>query len=1390
MSEINQELLIQLNENLVLLNANLPRMLGEKVTDFKNNYGKSIEEVIAANKKKTLAEASSSLEYLRGLRGLNEAQKTLIEVEQRRIEQQKLLTQASAKFADGLMDVAKKLTVVSGDLTKFNDNLKSAGNSALELGKNFSIFGTALGVSVKALTSLTAASLDQTNKMIKAFDELSTIGATTSLTTEEIRKMGAGARYSVDNLEKFTKITAGLNTDILSLGNTAGAGVKVFGKMSQVGEETYRAFNRLGLSQEQVTEAQAAFVRQSVAGNAILKKNPEELKKASLDYLDTLIKLRDITGMSLQQQQDALAAAQAQENFNQYLANMEYKLANETNEERKKQLRAELEEKKRLAIVSSQLGEKERTALLEGIATSGETVMTENVARIQHLTGINIAELNRRANAGQNASIELLSQTARAGKNFSNQFGELASSLGPTGREIRNTFGLSIEAQRTAMKYSQLTSEEEKKKFLQDLEESQKNIELRKKEGKIVDDSGKVVGDFAKDAQNALLTTTRTLALAKDSIISVVNPFTASTGAAALASGALAVAASAAAGGLAAFALKRLPGLLGTFGISGAAGAGAAGAGAAGAAGAGAAAGLATFGKAALRVLGKIALPLTALMGVTDAIKGFTADENAGFGKKLANAGSSVLSGLTFGALGKDPEEIKKQAEKTSVLDRAVVNSPEGGGQALNVSIVNSVPLHVIVDQIVEDQLKSSLLERAAQTLEQRQNAGSKASQGQTTGSSAQLYDSTGKALTRAERNNNPGNLIYNEYTKGLGAVAQDNNGFAIFPTLEIGRNALQENLRNYQRRGVPQNVESIIEKWSPRGAKGNEKQGTAYIDFVAQRLGVKPNQPIDINDPTIMEKLTGSIARMEAGKELSSFRNPATAAATPAALATPAAAAPATPAAAAPAAARPVAATPAAPATPAAAAPAAARPVATTPAAAAPAAASSTGKFPNWENTKQSYEIGSTPVTYLSKFYPGIDEEFIKLAKQYNPRSDSQMSIQIHEKTIAELVKRKMKSGQKTEAAPLVVATPANAEPATVATPAAAATPVVATPAAPSRTVIRSKETYTKIAGERVVPGQPLSRKQMAVIGLYISGGKTYSPEIMEQYNKQKAAAPATVTPVASNETSRYDFANGGMILGPGTGTSDSVPAFNRNTGQPIALSTGEYVLPASITSMIGKSTLDSMISNPNTLKRQKGGVIPGMPNNIASVQDLGDGRRETMYSDGTLKMSGPDGEYYFKNGEFLKYVSPTFAGISKTLHGSGEEELNYNVGPLSISQSSSGKKRASYDAGLARMSITGQGNDITEASITGYKESGEEKTVSFSKEEIMKLLEVTKSEENATTTGIAGTAEPIKEALTPYLDKQNDSMAMLSTLFEKILGAIEDGNGIQQRVLNAARN
>lgn len=62
-----------------------------------------------------------------------------------------------------------------------------------------------------------------------------------------------------------------------------------------------------------------------------------------------------------------------------------------------------------------------------------------------------------------------------------------------------------------------------------------------------------------------------------------------------------------------------------------------------------------TFAKG---ILGKVALPLTLALTAFDAFKGFRADPTAGLGGSLMNAGSSALSGLTFGLLGSSASEI------------------------------------------------------------------------------------------------------------------------------------------------------------------------------------------------------------------------------------------------------------------------------------------------------------------------------------------------------------------------------------------------------------------------------------------------------------------------------------------------------------------------------------------------------------------------------------------------------------------------------------------------------------------------------------------------------------------------------------------------------------
>jgi len=62
-----------------------------------------------------------------------------------------------------------------------------------------------------------------------------------------------------------------------------------------------------------------------------------------------------------------------------------------------------------------------------------------------------------------------------------------------------------------------------------------------------------------------------------------------------------------------------------------------------------------------------------------------------------------------------------------------------------------------------------------------------------------------------------------------------------------------------------------------------------------------------------------------------------------------------------------------------------------------------------------------------------------------------------------------------------------------------------------------------------------------------------------------------------------------GGAIKGPGTGTSDSVKAVNKDNGRPIALSTGEYIIPEDTVRKVGKETLDRLVKDTHTPVRNK---------------------------------------------------------------------------------------------------------------------------------------------------------------------------------------------------------
>lgn len=113
---------------------------------------------------------------------------------------------------------------------------------------------------------------------------------------------------------------------------------------------------------------------------------------------------------------------------------------------------------------------------------------------------------------------------------------------------------------------------------------------------------------------------------------------------------------------------------------------------------------------------------------------------------------------------------------------------------------------------------------------------------------------------SRAERNNNPGNL---EFRGQRGATPEDGSGrFAKFGSAEEGVAALARQLQLYGSRGI-NTIEKIISKYAPP----SENNTAAYVNAMVNRLGVASTKELDLNDPATLSGLIKGISKHEAGR-------------------------------------------------------------------------------------------------------------------------------------------------------------------------------------------------------------------------------------------------------------------------------------------------------------------------------------------------------------------------------------------------------------------------------------------------------------------------------------------------------------------------------------------
>jgi hypothetical protein len=118
--------------------------------------------------------------------------------------------------------------------------------------------------------------------------------------------------------------------------------------------------------------------------------------------------------------------------------------------------------------------------------------------------------------------------------------------------------------------------------------------------------------------------------------------------------------------------------------------------------------------------------------------------------------------------------------------------------------------------------------------------------------------------IPRSVRNNNPGNIEDGAFAQSQPGYVASDGRFAQFASPEAGAAAQTALLSQYGAQGR-NTVAKIVSKWAP-ASDGNPVG--AYVKSVAQKMGVHPNQTLDMTDPQVLSSLQSAMAAFEGGSQ------------------------------------------------------------------------------------------------------------------------------------------------------------------------------------------------------------------------------------------------------------------------------------------------------------------------------------------------------------------------------------------------------------------------------------------------------------------------------------------------------------------------------------------
>lgn len=123
--------------------------------------------------------------------------------------------------------------------------------------------------------------------------------------------------------------------------------------------------------------------------------------------------------------------------------------------------------------------------------------------------------------------------------------------------------------------------------------------------------------------------------------------------------------------------------------------------------------------------------------------------------------------------------------------------------------------------------------------------------------------------MSRGLRNRNPGNIRRSGVRYVGEKVPSGDPEFREFVAVEWGYRAMFVLLYTYRLRYGLQTVAGLIGRWAPP----SENRTESYVRFVADRCGLKDDEPIDLLDPGTMIPLAAGLCASAAVAPLIAFR-------------------------------------------------------------------------------------------------------------------------------------------------------------------------------------------------------------------------------------------------------------------------------------------------------------------------------------------------------------------------------------------------------------------------------------------------------------------------------------------------------------------------------------